>query len=186
MPWSHRGTMGINFGGFSHNSNIFNMVFMSSYLYYFGIEWTLHSCRDGNRCPKLKLFCLIMSCSQYLSCLFTVTIVMFNMWNSKTYCRFLRHILPSWGCRATVCTVSFFFFPYSLQFRSCSTTQARITFPLSIIGTRPLLSSRESPRGQLIMDLNAAHYPDKAGAVAGQWLPDWLDDSHTVLTGRQR
>lgn len=26
------------------------------------------------------------------------------------------------------------------------------------------------------MDLNAAHYPDKAGAVARQWPPDWLDD----------
>lgn len=36
------------------------------------------------------------------------------------------------------------------------------------------------------MDLNAAHYPDKAGAVAGQWPPDWLDDNPTLLTGRQR
>lgn len=34
------------------------------------------------------------------------------------------------------------------------------------------------------MDLNAAHYPDKAGAVAEQWQSDWLDDSHTALTGR--
>lgn len=64
--------------------------------------------------------------------------------------------------------------------------QNHIRFPagLSITGTRPLLSSRESLWGQLIMDLNAAHYPDKAGAVASQWLPDWLDDSHTALTGR--
>lgn len=80
----------------------------------------------------------------------------------------------------------FFFFLSPIPSTLATQPQARITFPLSIIGTRPPLSSRESPQGQLIMDLTAAHYPDKAGAVAGQWLPDWLDDSHAVLTGRHR
>lgn len=48
--------------------------------------------------------------------------------------------------------------------------QYRIPLRLSITGTRPPLSSRESPRGQPVMVLNAAHYPDKeAGAGWRVW-----------------
>ncbi|KAM7397027.1 hypothetical protein PAMP_020026 [Pampus punctatissimus] len=100
----------------------------------------------------------------------------------KTYCR----LSPSTFLRqpGTTCTISSFLSPAALLLQH---NPALYHFPagLSITGKRPPLSSRESPRGQLIMDLNAAHYPDKAGAVAGQWLPDWLDDSHTALTVKE-
>jgi len=74
-------------------------------------------------------------------------------------------------CRqpATTRTVSSFRSPAVLL--PAARPSPSIAFPLSITGTRPPLSSGESPRGQLIMDLNAAHYPDKARAVAGKWLP---------------
>lgn len=83
----------------------------------------------------------------------------------------------------TTCSLSLFLSP---EVGSCSTNQVHIIFPigLSIIGTQPLLSSRESPQGQFIMNLNATHYPDKAEAVARQWLPYWLDDSYIALTGK--
>lgn len=101
----------------------------------------------------------------------------------QTYCGLSRPILHYYCPKAADRHMHRFSFSYP---PAAVLLQPRITFPLSITGTRPPLSSRESPQGQLIMDLNAAHYPDKAGAVAGQWLPDWLDDSHTALTGRQR
>lgn len=94
-------------------------------------------------------------------------------------CKTMNHLISSVFCSS--CSPCALFALHHFSYH--------IPAGLSITGTRLVLSSRESPQGQLIMDLNAAHYPDKAGALAANGsLTGWMTATKLwqVDSGRHR
>lgn len=101
-----------------------------------------------------------------------------KLWTFKLY----QIWLLSW-CIPSPLAACFYFYPLQSALAAQTRSISYSLLACPSLAHSPCLAA-ESPRGHFIINLNATPYPDKTEALARQWLPYRLDDSHIALTAR--